>query len=185
LAAAWRCQRASSTVDDRAHATTVLSCADAGGPTTPPDPCDLTVDGLNFSGVKADGSSPADAIIVSDGKNQYFFRKIFLYVAATAALRTTMTVRSPADARLAYTDLQTWSTRLPDTKLTNLARLSVTVASCGDQLTGYLGGLLVTGPACVVLQVHPEPAGPRPLRSLLPMATADTGSTPTESNTQR
>ena len=115
----------------------MLSCADAGSPTTPPDAGDLMVAGLTLSGIRASGPTAPGAVTLEAGGERRLFRKIFLYVSTTAARRTTLQVVTPPDARLFYTDDTTWMSKLPDSKMIELARQAVTVDSCSDDLTGY------------------------------------------------
>ena len=81
-------------------------------------------------------------------------------MSPAAAPHTTIEVVDPPDARLFYTDGDTWQSALPDADVINSSRTTVSVASCPDAMTGYFGGLLVTGPGCVTLEVRPDGASP-------------------------
>jgi hypothetical protein len=135
----------------------VLSCDQAGAANTPPSPRDLTVAGITFSDIAAQGPSAPGSLDMSVGARHYLFRKIFLYVSRNAAPRTTISVLQPADALLYYTDGSTWTSALADATVIESARSTVTVANCNDDTTGYFGGILVASPTCVTLTVTTDP----------------------------
>jgi hypothetical protein len=90
-----------------------------------------------------------------DGK-RYFLYKAFLAVSASAAPFATVSVTRPADARLVYGS----SSRIGELMstpsghaLVAASRTSVRLPVCGSRFTGFVGGVIVTRPACVIFSV--------------------------------
>lgn len=83
------------------------------------------------------------------GEDDYVAIKSVLYATAQAGPHSTVTLISPASARMFYTDWSHWA-GVQDVPST--AR-SVTVASCSGQTVGYPGFLLVTGPTCLTYRI--------------------------------
>ena len=133
----------------------VLRCADAARGIAPPSPSFLHVEGL-----ASDGWDPLPALPeigpVSAGGRPYRFVTAFLYVTPQAAPLTTLSVVSPAAAWLYYTDFGTWTAgRNPlAAPVPHGPSKQLQVAACPDRgtPTGYLGGVLLAGPACVTLR---------------------------------
>ena len=91
----------------------------------------------------------------SDGK-RYFIYKAFLAVSASAAPFATVSITSPPDARLVYGSPsrigELFSTRSGQA-LVAASRRTARLPVCGPRFTGYTGGVIVTGPACVTFEV--------------------------------
>jgi hypothetical protein len=94
-------------------------------------------------------------IRASDGK-RYFVYKAFLAVSASAAPFATVSVTRPAGARLIYGS----SSRIGELMsgpsgqaLVAASRTRVRLPVCGPRFTGFVGGIIVTRPACVTFSV--------------------------------
>ena len=91
----------------------------------------------------------------SDGK-RYFIYKAFLAVSAYAAPFATVSIARPASARLVYGSPSRigalFSTRSGQALLA-ASRRKVQLPVCGPHFTGFTGGVIVTGPACVTFEV--------------------------------
>lgn len=83
------------------------------------------------------------------GEDDYVAIKSVLYATAQAGRHSTVTLISPASARMFYTDWSHWA-GVQDVPST--AR-SVSVAACSGQTVGYPGFLLVTGPTCLTYRI--------------------------------
>jgi hypothetical protein len=98
----------------------------------------------------------------ADGGRRYYIYKAFLAVSAAAAPFVTVSVARPASARLVYGSPSRigalFSTRAGQALLT-ASRSAVRLPVCGPRFTGFTGGVIVTGPACVTLAVS-SPSGP-------------------------
>ena len=110
----------------------------------------------------------------ASGGSRYFIYKAFLAVSAAAAPFATVSVTRPASARLVYGSPsrigELFSTRTGQALLT-ASRSTVRLPVCGPRFTGFTGGVIVTGPACVTFQVSSPrtreatvtvPVGPAP-----------------------
>lgn len=139
-------------------ATTTLTCADHGHPTTPPDEGDVNANGLTFGGVEPVHERPSSPVPVSDSATEMFFEKVFVYVATSASATTRMTVISPTDALLYYAPPETWQSVIPAAVMIRDAVKSVTVSRCDSDLTGYFGGVLLSTGACVEIKVEGDDA---------------------------
>jgi len=96
--------------------------------------------------------------------HQYLLWKSVVNVAPTATQGRTMTVVSPATARLAYFPAAVWpqwGQASGDTML-NATRKSIHFDNCSarysdalhkNPYTEYLGGILVAAPTCVTIQI--------------------------------
>ncbi len=104
---------------------------------------------------------------------RYYVYKAFLAVAASAAPFATVTVIRPASARLVYgspsriADLFSADEGQP---LVAAALRQVRLPVCGPGFTGFVGGIIVTGPACVTFEVS-SPSG-RAARVAVPIGSA-------------
>ena len=90
-----------------------------------------------------------------DGRG-YFIYKAMLAVSASAAPFATVSVTGPAGATLLYGS----ATRVGDLAsassgqaLVAASRREVRLPVCGPRFTGYVGGIIVTKPACVTFEV--------------------------------
>jgi hypothetical protein len=132
----------------------VLGCADAARGIAPPSPADLHVEGLASDGWRPLPALP-DIAPVSAGGRPYRFVKAFLYLTPQAAPLTTVTVVSPPDALLYYTAFGIWSAGNPFAPtVPHGPSRQLRVGTCPDDgsPTGYTGGVLISGPACVTLR---------------------------------
>jgi hypothetical protein len=84
--------------------------------------------------------------------HRYLIWKTFLAVAASARPYRTVTVTSPATARLFYASPAQWGA-VSGSKTIGAAPRQIELPACGKQYTGYTGGILITQPACVTLAV--------------------------------
>jgi len=91
----------------------------------------------------------------------YFIYKAFLAVSASAAPFATVSITRPSSARLVYGspsrigDLFSADSGQP---LVAAARSEVRLPVCGPRFTGFTGGVIVTGPACVTFEVSSRSA---------------------------
>jgi hypothetical protein len=87
---------------------------------------------------------------------RYFIYKAFLAVSPSAAPFATVSITRPAGARLVYGSPsrigELFSTRSGQALLA-ASRNTVRLPVCGPRFTGFTGGVIVTGPACVTFQV--------------------------------
>jgi hypothetical protein len=85
-----------------------------------------------------------------------FIYKAFLAVSASAAPFATVSITRPATARLVYGSPSRigalFSTRSGQPLLA-ASRRQVQLPVCGPHFTGFTGGVIVTGPACVTFEV--------------------------------
>jgi hypothetical protein len=92
----------------------------------------------------------------ASGGSRYFTYKAFLAVSAAAASFATVSVTRPASARLVYGSPSRmgalFSARSGQALLT-ASRAAVRLPVCGPRFTGFTGGVIVTGPACVTFTV--------------------------------
>jgi hypothetical protein len=92
---------------------------------------------------------------VGDG-TRYFIYKAFLAVSSSAAPFATVSITRPASARLVYGSPPRigalFSTRSGQPLLA-ASRSTVRLPVCGPRFTGFTGGIIVTGPACVTFEV--------------------------------
>jgi hypothetical protein len=98
-----------------------------------------------------------------DGR-RYFVYKAFLAVSAVAAPFATVSVIRPAGATLLYGS----SSRIgalfsapSGQALVAASRSKVRLPVCGPRFTGFVGGVIVTGPACVTFEVSSPSARPQ------------------------
>lgn len=94
--------------------------------------------------------------IQGKGGRGYFVYKAMLAVSASAAPFATVSVTGPAGATLLYGS----ATRVGDLAsassgqaLVAASRREVRLPVCGPRFTGYVGGIIVTKPACVTFEV--------------------------------
>jgi hypothetical protein len=92
----------------------------------------------------------------ASGGHRYFIYKAFLAVSAAAAPFAAVSVARPASARLVYGSPSRisalFSTRAGQGLLT-ASRSAIRLPVCGPRFTGFTGGVIVTGPACVTFTV--------------------------------
>jgi hypothetical protein len=132
----------------------VLSCADSAGQQGAGHEAVVGgVEGL----VQPGSDDPADLypILAGDGRH-YFVYKAFLAVSASAAPYATVSIARPATARLVYGS----SSRIGDLlsassgqALVAASRARVRLPVCGPRFTGFVGGIIIPGPACVTFEV--------------------------------
>jgi hypothetical protein len=112
------------------------------------------VEGLVLPG--SDDPAALYPIGAADSGSRYFIYKAFLAVSAAAAPFATVSVARPASARLVYGSPARigalFTTRAGQALLT-ASRSAVRLPVCGPRFTGFTGGVIVTGPACVTFAV--------------------------------
>ena len=87
---------------------------------------------------------------------RYFIYKAFLAVSASAAPFATVSITRPASARLVYgspSRIGALFTARSGQALIAASRTKVRLPVCGPRFTGFTGGVIVTGPACVTFEV--------------------------------
>lgn len=129
-----------------------LSCADSAGQQGQDHETVVGgVEGLVLPG--SDDPAGLYPIRASDGKRYYVY-KAFLAVAASAAPYATVSIIRPADVRLVYGPMS----GLSGQALVAASRTKVRLPVCGPRFTGFVGGIIVTGPACVTFEVSSRSA---------------------------
>ena len=117
------------------------------------------VEGLVLPG--SDDPAALYPIGTASGGSRYFIYKAFLAVSAAAAPSVTVSIARPASARLVYGSPSRigalFSTRAGQALLA-ASRSAVRLPVCGPRFTGFTGGVIVTGPACVTFAVS-SPSG--------------------------
>ena len=104
-----------------------------------------------------------------DGKG-YFVYKAMLAVSASAAPFATVSVTSPVGATLVYgsaSHIGDLASAASGQALVTASRREVRLPVCGPRFTGYVGGIIVTKPACVTFEVTSP--GSRPTRVSVPI----------------
>ncbi|HEY6312351.1 MAG TPA: hypothetical protein VIY52_16325 [Streptosporangiaceae bacterium] len=119
------------------------------------------VEGLVLPG--SDDPGGLYPIRAADGK-RYFVYKDFLAVSAADAPFATVSVIRPAGAALVYGS----SSRIGELfsassgqGLVAVSRRMVRLPVCGPRFTGFVGGVILAGPACVTFEVSSPSARPR------------------------
>ena len=133
-----------------------LSCSDSVGQQGPDH---ATVVG-GVTGLVLPGSDdPAGLYPVraADGK-RYFVYKALLAVSAAAAPYATVSITRPAGASLIYGPSSLTSS---GQALVAASRSRIRLPVCGRRFTGFVGGVIVTGPVCVTFQVSSPSARPQ------------------------
>jgi hypothetical protein len=131
-----------------------LSCADSAGQQGADHEAVVGgVEGLVLPG----SGDPAGLypIGASSGK-RYFIYKAFLAVSATAAPYATVSVTRPAGTRLVYgspSRIGGLVSAASGQELLAASRTRVRLPVCGPRFTGFAGGIIVAGPACVTFEV--------------------------------
>jgi hypothetical protein len=111
------------------------------------------VEGLVLPG--SDDPSALYPVKAGDGRRYYVY-KAFLAVSPSAAPYATVSVISPASAKLVYgssSRVGDITTAAGEQALIAAARSEVRLPVCGSRFTGFAGGIIVTGPACVTFKV--------------------------------
>jgi hypothetical protein len=132
-----------------------LSCSDSAGQQGQDHETVIGgVEGLVLPG--SDDPGGLYPIGAASGGNRYFIYKDFLAVSASAAPFATVSITRPASARLVYGSSSRigalFSTRSGQPLLA-ASRRTVRLPVCGPHFTGFVGGIIVTGPACVTFEV--------------------------------
>jgi hypothetical protein len=112
------------------------------------------VEGLVLPG--SDDPAGLYPIGTADGGKHYFIYKAFLAVSASAAPFATVSVTRPPDARLVYgspSRIGELFSASSGQALVTASRSKVRLPVCGPRFTGFTGGVIVTGPACVTFEV--------------------------------
>jgi hypothetical protein len=131
-----------------------LSCADSAGQQGRGGEAVVGgVEGLVLPG--SDDPARLYPVGVSGGK-RYFIYKAFLAVSASAAPYATVSITGPASARLVYgspSRLGELMSARSGQALLAASRARVRLPVCGRRFTGFTGGIIVAGPACVTFEV--------------------------------
>jgi hypothetical protein len=131
-----------------------LSCSDSAGQQGRDNETVIGgVEGLVLPG--SDDPAGLYPIRASDGR-RYFVYKAFLAVSASAAPFATVSITRPASARLVYgspSRIGGLMSAASGPALVAASRSEVRLPVCGRRFTGFAGGLIVTGPACVTFEV--------------------------------
>jgi hypothetical protein len=111
------------------------------------------VEGLVLPG--SDDPAGLYPIRAADGRG-YFVYKAFLAVSASAAPYVTVSIARPAAARLVYGSSSRIGGLLSAASgqaLVAASRTKVRLPVCGQRSTGFVGGIIVPGAACVTFDV--------------------------------
>ncbi len=155
-----------STAVTSTHPATVLTCADSIHAGTPANPDDVNAAGLSFSGIDPVRGRKSDPPLVSDGTTTFRFEKVFLYVSTHASATTKLTLISPPDALLYYTDQDTWQAHIKDADLIRASTKTLTIARCDTDLTGYFGGVLLASGNCLQIELQGDSPADREVVNL-------------------
>jgi hypothetical protein len=131
-----------------------LSCADSAGQQGRGD--EAVIGGVE--GLVLPGSDDPVGLypIRAGGGKRYFIYKAFLAVSASAAPYATVSVTRPASARLVYgspSRIGGLMSAPSGQALLAASRARVRLPVCGRRFTGFTGGIIVAGPACVTFEV--------------------------------
>jgi hypothetical protein len=131
-----------------------LSCADSAGQQGRDH--ETVVGGVE--GLVLPGSDDPAGLypIRAGGGKRYFIYKAFLAVSASAAPYATVFITRPASARLVYgspSRIGALTSAPSGQALVAASRSKVRLPVCGPRFTGFVGGVIVTGPACVTFEV--------------------------------
>ena len=131
-----------------------LSCSDSVGQQSGEQ--QTAVGGV--TGLVLPGSDDPAALFPVRGKGGegYFVYKAMLAVSASAAPFAMVSVTDPADARLVYgsaAHVGDLASSPSGQGLVTASRREVRLPVCGRRFTGYVGGIIVTKPACVTFKV--------------------------------
>lgn len=111
------------------------------------------VEGLVLAG----SEDPAGLYPIRAGDGErYFVYKAFLAVSASAAPFATVSIARPVSARLFYGSSSRVGELMSASSgqaLIAASRSRVRLPVCGPRFTGFVGGIIVTGPACVTFEV--------------------------------
>jgi hypothetical protein len=131
-----------------------LSCADSAGQQGADHETVVGgVEGLVLPG--SDDPAGLYPIRASDGK-RYFVYKAFLAVSASATPYAAVSITHPAGARLVYGSPSRIGELMSTPSgqgLVAASRSKVRLPVCGPRFTGFAGGIIVPGPACVTFEV--------------------------------
>ena len=132
-----------------------LSCSDSAGQQRQDHQTVIGgVEGLVLPG--SDDPAGLYPIGTVNGGKHYFIYKAFLAVSASAAPFATVSVTRPPDVTLVYGSPsrigELFSASSGQTLVT-ASRTKVRLPVCGPRFTGFTGGVIVPGPACVTFEV--------------------------------
>jgi hypothetical protein len=133
-----------------------LSCADSVGQQGPGHATVVGgVTGLVLPG--SDDTAGLYPVRAGDGK-RYFVYKALLAVSAAAAPYAMVSITRPAGVTLVYGPSALTSS---GPALVAASRRRVRLPVCGPRFTGFVGGVIVTGAACVTFRVSSPSAKPQ------------------------
>jgi hypothetical protein len=131
-----------------------LSCADSAGQQGAGH--EVVVGGVEGLVLPGSGDPAGLYPIGASSGKRYFIYKAFLAVSATAAPYATVSITRPADSRLVYASpsrIGALMSAVSGRGLLAASRARVRLPVCGPRFTGFAGGIIVTGPACVTFEV--------------------------------
>ena len=148
-----------------------LSCSDSAGQQAADH--ETAVGGVE--GLLPGSGDPAglNPVRAGDGK-RYFVYKAFLAVSAVAAPFATVSIIRPAGATLLYGSSSRIGALFSPSSgqaLIAASRTKVRLPVCGPQFTGFVGGIIVTRPACVTFKVSSPST--RPQTVSVPIGSSD------------
>jgi hypothetical protein len=153
-------RRPHSAPGQAASSLIALSCADSAGQQgTDHEKVVGGVEGLVLPG--SDDPAGLYPIRAGDGR-RYFVDKAFLAVSASAAPYATVSVTRPAAARLVYgpsSRIGALMSTPSGQALVAASRAKVRLPVCGPRFSGFVGGIIVPGPACVTFTVSAPSSG--------------------------
>lgn len=126
-----------------------LSCSDSAGQQGRDH--ETVVGGVE--GLVPGSADPAslDPIRGRDGR-RYFVYKAFLAVSSASAPFATVSIVRPSTARVVYGSSSEIGS-MSGTAFVAASRRTVRLPVCGPRFTGFVGGIIVTQPACVTFEV--------------------------------
>jgi len=114
--------------------------------------------------VLPDSDDPASLYPVQGANGRtYYVYKAMLAVSASSAPFATVSITGPADATMLYgsaTHVGDLASALSGQALVAASRRAVRLPVCGPRFTGYVGGIIVTKPACVTFEVTSRESKP-------------------------
>lgn len=173
----WGCStapvRSESSVPSAATSSLLsLTCSDSAGQQGRDHETVVgAVEGLVLPG--SGDSAGLYPVRAGDGK-RYFVYKAFLAVSAVAAPFATVSIIRPAGATLLYgssSHIGALFSAPSGQALIAASRSKVRLPVCGPRFTGFVGGIIVTGPTCVTFEVSSPSA--RPQTVSVPIGSSD------------
>lgn len=108
---------------------------------------EVVVDGVARLVLPGSGNPSSLTSILGPRGRTYYVYKVFLAVSSSDAPFATVSIVSPANARLYY------GSPLGDVALVLASKRKVRLPVCGPRFSGYAGGVVLVAPSRVTLQV--------------------------------